>query len=835
MTAVSLEKPDTIENISNIDELKKFWIDTKWMEELVQPINVSRNELKKFKDEIDKLPEAEKLTRTKEFLKEKANTLLKSEQSQDKLKTETQKTIEAAAKKAQTWVEWAKEAAKDLETKAQTIVSEKWVVEMVQWLFKDAFAWLWALWTFFWNLFKSLLGMLWFGDKTKEITEKAKETVNEETQKKVELIQNNLKENKEEYTKRLQEKVPLNIAKKFWIDFQKEPEKLAKLKTLIAKSYGKIDEQKFIDLAEKMKDPTKEWLFVWDSFSSLEEIFSTSSYFMLGLIREWIIPPSKILIDIVQWWVDTIVITLNTIGQSVWIQNMISSEHFNKMIEWMSPEEKASTMAILYRKWWLFFSILWAIWWGSYKLVNAWLTPTSANWFRVMPQAMLNDYPKLIENFKNIEKSLWVEASKSMSPMLVEALENTKKIHMNYWLLEVLEKSWYKKNTFLKLIKDYPELEKKFPDLMEEVKNIPAWAKEAELLGQKVSNRMQSITVDKQWATKWIVWKFIQNQDGRLLNYSENLNEVSKMQKRLALENKWGFAKLAKIQESIHVAEVSRSGDRLMYSFKNEVDLKTWLKELNQAWPDIVRWVLWKLPIIALAWTSLASEDKIKTLKDEFWYLLPIVWPIMMISKAWVNEKWELVNFTDASIWAALFTMDSFHLIKWWWKWTASYIWRPVTDMFEIVRWSARFSYTTGKIIEKWVLKMAEEAATKLAKFWISPKMRYAFAAWMIAMVWYVAYKEYTDKPLSESEAKNALASNNVTKEEKEKATIALVQNSLDKFWFSNIPLNLKWNTIEINKNNLNGIKNIENTFVFDTIKETLEKQNLNWYNVKLV
>jgi hypothetical protein len=72
------------------------------MDELSQPINVSRNELKKFKEEIDKLPEAEKLAKTKEFLKEKANTLFKSEQSHDQLKIETQKTLEAAKEKAKT-------------------------------------------------------------------------------------------------------------------------------------------------------------------------------------------------------------------------------------------------------------------------------------------------------------------------------------------------------------------------------------------------------------------------------------------------------------------------------------------------------------------------------------------------------------------------------------------------------------------------------------------------------------------------------------------------------------------------------------------------------------
>ncbi len=697
-----------------------------------------------------------------------------------------------------------------------------------------------AIWVFFSWLFGFYNNWDWISDKVDWMTQELRD--------KMKAVKGNIEngENRKKYLEKLKIDLPNNIAKKYWVDFEKEPEKLVSLTKLIDDSYWKLDEKAFKQLAEKIKNPTKDGLFVWDTFWVFQEVLTTSGFFSIWLISRWIIPSWTLALDVMKSWADSVILTLNTIWWMVWLKKVFNLGEFWKTLEWMTEKQKEEVMAILYRKWWLFFSLMWEIWYWWYKLVNAALTDTAANWFKVFPRALTNDYPKLIEDFKNIERSLWIQANNSSAPMLVDALENTKKVHMNYWLLQALEESWYNKGKFLEIVEKNPLLKWQYPSLLEEIQRIPSWSvEEAKLLWQKVSNSLQSITLDSQWTVKWMAWKFINNQEWRLLSYNQHLDDVIKMQKRLALESKWWLSRFKKVFESMDVAQVSRSWDRLVFSFNNEASLKKWLAELNQAWPEVVRWVLGKLPIIALWWSILASEDKIQALKNEIWYLLPLVWPVMMISKAWIDTNWNIVWLTDASIWAALLTIDWFHLMKLVWtsswitEWAvniAKYVWKPVVDIFEVVQWATRFSYTTLRSLSVTTIESFEALTARLASSWLI-KNAWIVALLVVAYFWYEFYKSRVENPLSKEQIANW--GEWIPESDKVKAIPFLVQKALQVSWFWNIDISVEWKIIKIDKTKLAWIiwkdVSVDNTFIADKIKESLASLHLSWYEIKLV
>ncbi|MDD5212987.1 MAG: hypothetical protein PHG82_00960 [Candidatus Gracilibacteria bacterium] len=507
MTAINTEKPDTIENINSLGDLEKFGINPKGMEELAQPISISRNELKKFKEEMDKLPETEKLAKTKEFLKEKANTLFKSEQSQDKLKNETQKTLEAAAKKAQTGVEGAKEAAKDLGDKASVIAKEVGTnagfTKIVEQL--SAIPLIGGILGF---LFKTLGGLFGFSvdtEKLKEEASTAKEaaantTLNPSTQKEIKnaitgkigfIIPENIKNNpiiKAKLDKALNDPniFSPDIIKKIEEDKAKGQKiDILYLKSILGDKYklfkndildeeGKqaieaqmekrmvddIQKRYNVDLSPEKRAELTKVLKDYKSKFNFAEVFEQyiqgkpmSGFDMFGIALSSF---SSML-----WFSMTLIgkgiISMNDIGfkivdsglKSITLMTPFgvrgeSIEEFKKEMQGKSEAEKMITLGLLYREAGIFFGVISGILQMSSRLAIESFSPGTGG-FKGGMSALKSDFDSQIKILGDIEKSITGNFDDELSNALNAFKKQIIELEKYYKVANILEKSQHSK------------------------------------------------------------------------------------------------------------------------------------------------------------------------------------------------------------------------------------------------------------------------------------------------------------------------------------------------------------------------------------------------------
>ncbi len=842
MGSTQIEKFKTQNQEKTIKELKEEFnlVDFKlpeWLDD-GDIIELTEDELKKLREEINITDTKEKALIFKKFLEWKINTInAESKDNLKKLVQETQNNLKKSIPHA--WVPltiaWATAA---LEPIQETISAMKeWVQELLTPIFTllASIPIIWWIFKWLWELFGLNLNIV---NKAKEVAGKMWDEIEE-----LKLDFNDPK-TKEELINQLKVSIPKDISKRYGIDFSKKPEKLKELNELITESYGKLNDDKLREFLEKVKDPFKNWIFVKDSFWVLSNIVLTSVFFTFWLVTRWIVDTYDIAFDFAEKWVNSIVLTINWIWQAFWVKKLISLENFWNMVNEMDAEAKEKSIALIYREWWLFFSILWWLWYWSYKLLNSFLTDTSANWFSMFANSMTNNYDKLIRDFAKIESALWENATKFWwIPILNDARLKAEAVQNNYKLLKVLNSSWYEKSKILEYFTkttDWKELAKKFDWLVKSIESIPDnmpkdWvsSKISELAKTEVWKARINI---EKWEWKNFKWNFTRNQTWRLNEFYTSINDTLDMQQRLASEWKWWPAKLFKVFESQKLAHVSRNWDRLTFAFDNATNFKTWIKELNQAWPDILRGVLGKLPIIAVWWMAITSEEPIKALKEDIWMIIPVIWPVMMIWWIWLDTEWKVTWIWDATMWAALLTLDWYHLIKWGMKWVLPYLIKPGVDVYEILRWTTRFSWMTWKAIvssSTSLWNIAKEAAEKLKVYKITPKQKQAFAIAMIAMIWYIWYQQYTKDHLSEEEAyKIAKDPNN---KDKDIGLVAIIETKLKEFWAQNSKVEINWKEIKISWIESDTLKNWIDYLRKDIVKWQLNLLWLSWYEIKFV
>jgi hypothetical protein len=203
---------------------------------------------------------------------------------------------------------------------------------------------------------------------------------------------------------------------------------------------------------------------------------------------------------------------------------------------------------------------------------------------------------------------------------------------------------------------------------------------------------------------------FWANADLNRLN--RQLERISSAQKRMFNPNfllNW----FSRLRESINVAEVSRMWDRLAFHFDSPSQARDWLRRLNtlaNRFPELLKWAIDKAPIIMVAWLA-ANDDRpfFESLKDEIWYLVPIVWPVMILSNSWWSwSDWfpKPIDPLNVWIWAALLTIDWALLWKeiytWWaraWLW---YILKPFRDVYAMWRWTIDMWYSISRTVARW-------------------------------------------------------------------------------------------------------------------------------------
>ena len=552
------------------------------------------------------------------------------------------------------------------------------------------------------------------------------------------------------------------------IEIQAQEKIIFSLKSWITKEYPSVDlswskweelaqlvkaNYKFSDesLNSFLKIQEKQEILLQDLFSPTYDVIYNWGSLFIWLISKQIIPLSAIWLNLAESWADVLKLT----AQSIWIERLFNTDALNKELDKLSPEEKALFIAILYRKWWMFFNILGSITWSITKLWVEVFTSTSVKSIDLIWSALTSNHTKQIQNFEKIAKWLWWY--KDEAKILDIAKNNLNILKENYKVLEILSSDNITKSTNIA------------DDVLKALHqaNItpPPWITNQSTLDDiyKIfaEHKQITTTITSSWLVSHKLW-FWANAD--LFAFNKQLEKVSLAQK--AMFEWWAIKNLYwKTKEILSIWKLSRLWDRITLHFESLDAAKKWIskwKILANMSPEIIKWTLDKLPIIAIAGISLNTEGPLDAKLQEFWnqlkYLFPIVWPIWLAADSGFRrnkETWviEWINTVEASIAWALITLDwifvSKEFITGWVKWVGKYMIKPIKDIYSIWRWSAEGLYSLGKAISngKSFTGILKQAAEK-TKHFKKPKLRAVALLWAITYLWYDA--AFADNGLEE-------------------------------------------------------------------------------------
>lgn len=450
------------------------------------------------------------------------------------------------------------------------------------------------------------------------------------------------------------------------------------------------DAKNLVDVPALKEKFQKEGVSIGDAYPIISGGVLSSAKFLTLLVGRNIVPASALGVELVHEGTRQVVLTLDALG----IRHVLSPEAFAKIVGEMNEQEKMTALALLYRKGGMLFSALGALSYYATYLPAAFATHTAAVGYKVFPRAMLNDYRALAKDFAAIEKEMGVVAGQSGAKLLQDAVENTAKISRNYQWLDIQGRCGGSPSKFLELC------QKEGAAVPEEVRlkvaKIGEGAEASERLGKALASEMEIIET-KPGVIKTIAGKFAMNQTGRMVVYEEHLNDVAKMQRRLAVGGD-GFARLRKPLEAMRVSQVSRVADHMVWSFRSQADLKATVRELATSAPEVLRGLFDKMPIFAVAGVAMASDEPmIESLKKEWQYLIPVWGPILLIGRGGLDADWKPKNMGDLLAGSALLTFDGYHLIKGGLPGAAKYVFKPVVDVYEIAQMGTRVSWAGAR------------------------------------------------------------------------------------------------------------------------------------------
>ncbi len=628
-----------------------------------------------------------------------------------------------------------------------------------------------------------------------------------------------IEKTKKEIQTQLIETLKKEIKEKYNIDLDEN--KLAKLRELVEKNttisnetialfYEKLDKKEF-----KINDFYGPWF---------EAIINTSSL-TIWLLINWIVPVSAFGMDFAKSWVDVLKISID----AMWIWSTINIDSFNDSIKWMSADQKAILIWLLYRKGGLFLNMIWSIWESISRLGIEFLTSTQVKWYQTLGASLSWNYGKQAELFGKITKTISPETYKDSDDILKKANDAFKKLEQNYKIIDIFQKSNWDINTATKLLKEAKI-------------QIPVWIDTSDF-NKFVNWFKPSMEHTFEWLSKWAVtsklW-FWASAD--LYELESKIQKVTQAQRRLL---DWNFIvkSIAKLRELSDIWEISRMGDRMVLHFSSKEEAIKWISKWNilaNKFPEIVKWSLDKLPIIAVAWIA-ANSDKpfFEEFSKEMKYLFPIVWPILLIWDSWLNwseGKPKVTNWIEAWIWWALLAVDWIFLLKEisksWAKWWLWYMIKPLKDIYSIWRWTAEWAYSIWKAALNWrSLSWALKESIEKSKAIKNSKLRAFAIIWLLWYVWYnYAFEDdslkeifWEDWKLDKEKLKKELP--NLNDEEKTICFKYVLTEWINPDFIKDIDFKITNNTLYITSRN----ENIQESWFIDNwLLETL------WLNPKI-
>lgn len=790
-------------NFINYEKNKKLQ-EVLWKKETQELYKSNYEKYKKLEEKINILTE----TQT-ELLDFKRELLWNTEEKADKLLKIIEKKENSPEYKVSKEIKANKDAViKKMKEQAEEKVPIIWwfLFDIVNSdFFKKTDGILWSILKY---IKTGILSWLWIEnfkeqlEKTKLNKEQIKETKEKITNYLVENLKLNWKEedikkilNNEkiftpeklvEYYKKIQSWnwfSPNDLIKDFWSIWNIKEVLKNKLKDIDKKALNKISEYiyknywKILDKWQinNLKEIINKYITNWKiSSDKLNEILKKKSFkiadlypllwdwvmFMLELVWKWIIDITDIWWNFVSEGWDIINLTI----WRFWFSNSISTDSLIEKINWLKEEEKVWLLALLYRKWWMIFNIMWKLSWISSQLLLDTVLPsnTKIDWFKLFTDWILKWPEQQIKNIFKLEAAIkWTKVNTEAEKEIFNWVRKTfREIQYNYKLINLIDLNIKNKTIDSEKIKavknainnvsdsgfkkyshnlinnnsntlDFNEFKKEIAQKIVSVKHVQkAW------INWTTTKRTKEILVwfwkdaMEQKLNRWL-WKILENQKN-ILNWELKL---------------WPLRKIA---DSIDLAKISNYTDRMVFEFRSKDDAKAFLKQMNvlaQKSPALIEWIFKKLPIIWIAWLAASSDwNFLEDLKEYSKALIPIVWPLYILWKAWLHydENWlHIDNLEDAMVWGWLLTLDWFLLwkaiktsISTKWMSLIKYAWRPIIEAYEIGKWSYEiwhYVYKTWK-----ALGNPKTFFEKIKWFKIRPK--WLWIIWAI-IAWYITYE----------------------------------------------------------------------------------------------
>lgn len=761
----------------NTDSLKSFLVERK--NKILDTAKKQAEKLKEVTWDIKKSLNIEK-QKNQEWIIDSNQ----AEKTADKALESIENVKENAWEKAT--IVWNK--AKDLTNKAKETV-KKWTDALKVWDFiklleetKED----WGILGFFAWILLFLLKLVWYG-KLEETKEMIKQKLNpEEIEKTKEAVRKtiiNSYPKSEEYVNKILENPKIITEEKIRTLYEKiksgekltlsdlkdefkelDIEKFLKekkdqtiellykeIQEEIEKKYDKsLDDWQVIELRRLIETKLKIWnnnierleqriikdnqIQVKDVMPILSEIWASSVSFIIWLVTSNIISASDIALEIAYKGVNVMKLSI----WALWLSETINIENIYKDFDWLWDTEKAVLIWLLYRKWWIFLNLVWNLSAWISRLTLETILPTNSwvDWFKILKDWFSdNANLKQIQNFEKIEKALiWTKEIPEWTTILKESIQNVNDVKKNFITIEMFEKSNWDVNKFYELVNEYEtksniKLNLKKFNTFDELKN---WLSEifSSWYTSKTNGSIRNIKNKALWF--WL--------ESAIHDLNKQIEVIKNNQARIVLW-KLNLSPFKKITDVIDLSKISRLWDRFLFELRSKDEAKAFAKQMNELAkqsPKLISAIFDKLPIIAVTWLAASWEDDfLKSMQNEMPYLLPLVWPILMIADSWVEWSWfnpKFIKPEQTLIAWALLTVDWFFWLrefqKWWFTWLWKYLAKPIKDVYEIWKWTVEIwqkLYRWWSVFNKELVVKAVEK-TKLIKW----KARLIAIIWMI-------------------------------------------------------------------------------------------------------
>ncbi len=526
------------------------------------------------------------------------------------------------------------------------------------------------------------------------------------------------------------EKLSTSIKEEYGIDVEMDDKKRQDLENLVKENLELSDERimEIREIVEKRE-------FRYSDLSEVGwEVMFNSVNVMFWLISKWIVPMSNFTFNFVEASWKMIAIWAG----ALWINENISFENFQQKIEDMNESEKAMFVWMLYRKWGLFLSLVSNISEQVSRSAISMVTNTTVSSSSLISASVMNNFEKQANNIDRIARALDPSNLTDHRDILRAATDNLAKVRENYVMMDLIQQvDWDDANKYRQLKRLLSEKNISIPSHSENFDDLLRVLWEKNNISSAASNRWSITSRIGFWA------------NAELNRLNRKLETISNAQKRMFNPN-FLTGWLSKIREAINIPEISRMWDRLSFHFNSPSQARDALRRLNtlaNRFPELLKWTIDKAPIIMVAWIAANSEEwVIESLKEQVPYLIPLVWPVMILMNSWWTWKdWipKPIDPMNVWIWTALITVDWAILwreaIRSWWRWVWWYMMKPFMDVYSMGRWVADIGYSATRTVARWWIR------SWLSHFWREAIRRVRnVPGWSrvraMALIWVVGY-----------------------------------------------------------------------------------------------